>query len=196
MPPTAAIVGTLTAMCCADEWAERSAGAEVAVFERDAQTNRPLLRLAIKKYRRAAAAKKMTAAHIRPPRVLAQCWRHICSPLVMGRSRSTLSSSSSSSNSSSSSSSSNTSSESEEGNTTVPFAATYLFVRDRGRAIRQDVTVQRAHATPCVIRVVEQLARFLLLAAFELDGVGDFDERLNRQQLMQCLATLTVRGVI
>lgn len=159
---TGPLVGKCMQMCPASELNQHDAGL-CSPFEMDA-SGRFARHLAIKTFHRSDAGQIVSEDDVRPLPVLQQTVSHILNVVIgemTGKSANT-----------------------SEINM-------YLYVRDRFRAIRQDITYQRLQG-PEVIDIYETMALFFIWSGlrFFRCKVGDFDPVQNREQITQTLLSL------
>ena len=148
-------------MCPKSEMAEHSTSC--SPFEKDA-SGRFSRDLAVKTFHRSDAGQIIQEDDVRPLPVLKQTVSHILNVVI--------------------------------GEMTGKSAETcemnmYLYVRDRFRAIRQDITVQGLHGAE-VIEIYETIALFFIWAGlrFFRFNVSDFDPVQNSEQITQTLLSL------
>ncbi|XP_041459820.1 germinal-center associated nuclear protein-like isoform X4 [Lytechinus variegatus] len=75
--------------------------------------------------------------------------------------------------------------------TDLPWFKIYNFAFDRLRAVRQDLVIQRASGSECVM-ILEQCARFHIYSAYRLCSapLSEFDPKINSDHTSECLKRL------
>ena len=167
-------VGECMMMCSEEERLDREIHRELSEFEilpgteHNIAPEYPLSSpdLCIAKFKRSAAGgPKPPRSKIRPPEILQQVMHHLLDNVV-----------------------------DSNANTDLSFLSIYKFMRDRFRAVRQDLTYQRTLFFEDIsIEIHEQQFRFFLWAGLELcdvDDAAEFDPKQHNEAMSQCLTSL------
>ena len=163
------IVGSCLDMCPERERIEREQTLDLSKWEIVPGTEgldypRTDRSLAVKKYRRPAAGNVLHSAEdIRPPHVLLRTLEYLVNQIL-----------------------------DKVGFDVAGLTDAQKFVRDRTRAIRQDLTIQHASDATSVL-VYESIARFHVFIDYRLAGVtekADYDSFQNTEQLRKALLSL------
>jgi len=169
-------------MCSTEEIDDRQMKGEVDIFERDPSgTSGKVIvpRLAVKKFKRAAADQKLDRPIIlRPPFILAKTIDYLMTNILDDDTAAT--------------SSFPTPSPEQ---TRAEYFDCYLYISDRLRSVRQDIEIISAHcqdirATKQIITALEQTVRFYILSSNELAGKKGYDPKINLEQLSSSFTSL------